>query len=391
MNDCVEELDFETALAGQRARLVRLCAWFTGSPEAAEDLAQETLIAAWKNRGQLQSSDKLKPWTSAIARNICLNWSRRDRQESARIAGSIDTSKSTIEDQVPYEINLEVELDRQELATLLDRALFLLPSETAQLLIEHYIKESSHNEIAANFNLKAGTVAVRLQRGKLTLQKLLRTRLKGEALAFGLFRQETANWEQTNLWCLTCGQARLLGRFQKNGVFALRCPQCDPEPHRIMAGMDLSQPYYANLLGTIKTFKPAYTRLLAALAPLYRQALRSDDAACPVCGRPLHVNQTEPIKSHPSSQKSPQFQLDCPACGWASNKTLSGLVMGLPEAQRFWREYPRLRILPDQEIEAQGSPAFLTRLQSVTGLAELHVISKRGTFETLEVHTNIPL
>jgi hypothetical protein len=65
--------------------------------------------------------------------------------------------------------------------------------------------------------------------------------------------------------------------------------------------------------------------------------------------------------------------------------------MGLPEAQRFWRELPRLRILPDQEIEVQGSRAFLTRIQSVTGSAELNVISKRGTFETLEVHTNIPL
>ena len=45
--------------------------------------------------------------------------------------------------------------------------------------------------------------------------------------------------------------------------------------------------------------------------------------------------------------------------------------MGLPEAQRFWREFPRLRILPDQEIEVQGSQAFLTRIQSVTGSAEL--------------------
>jgi RNA polymerase sigma factor (sigma-70 family) len=391
MNDCAEELDFETALARQRTRLVRLCAWFTGSPEAAEDLAQETLIAAWKNREQLHSPDKLKPWISAIARNICLNWSRGDRQERARIAGSIDTPESTIEDQVPDEIDLEVELDRHELATLLDRALSLLPAETGQLLIEHYIQESSHNEIAAKLNLKPGTVAVRLQRGKLTLQKLLRTRLKEESEAFGLIRQDTENWEETNIWCLSCGQFRLRGRFQKNEVFALRCPQCDPEPHRIMAGMDLSQPYYANLLGTVKTYKPAYIRLLTTLAPLYRQALRSHDAACPVCGRLLHVNRAEPIKSHQSTQKSHQFQLDCSACGWASNITLSGLVIGLPETQRFWREFPRLRILPDQEIEAQGSPAFLTRIQSITGTAELHVISIRGTFEPLEVHTNIPL
>ena len=53
------EMDFETALAGEWPRLVRLCAWLTGSDQAAEDLAQDTLIAAWKSRSQLISPDKL--------------------------------------------------------------------------------------------------------------------------------------------------------------------------------------------------------------------------------------------------------------------------------------------------------------------------------------------
>ena len=74
MSVCNIGMDFETILADERPRLVRLCAWFTSNEDAAQDLAQETLIAAWKNRDQLQSLDKLKPWTSAIARNICLNW-----------------------------------------------------------------------------------------------------------------------------------------------------------------------------------------------------------------------------------------------------------------------------------------------------------------------------
>jgi hypothetical protein len=65
--------------------------------------------------------------------------------------------------------------------------------------------------------------------------------------------------------------------------------------------------------------------------------------------------------------------------------------MSLPTAQRFWRAYPRMRTLPPQEIEAQGSSAYLTRLQSVTENAELTVICQRDTFELIEVHTNIKL
>jgi hypothetical protein len=65
--------------------------------------------------------------------------------------------------------------------------------------------------------------------------------------------------------------------------------------------------------------------------------------------------------------------------------------MASPQAQRFWREYPRIKILPSQEIEAEGSMAFVTRIQSISGSAALEVISKRDTFELLGVHTNVKL
>lgn len=386
-----EELDFETALADERPRLVRLCAWFAGSREAAEDLAQETLIAAWKSRDRLISFDKLKPWTSAIARNICLNWSRGHYREQAHLVYSIDSMEEPSEDELQDETSLELELDRYELATLLDRALSLLPTETAQMLVEHYIKESSHAEIAERMRIKPGTVAVRLQRGKLTLQRLLRTTLQAESASFGLAQMGGPEWQETNIWCPWCGQARLLGKFQKNEMFALRCPKCDPHPESIMAGLDLTKPYHASLLGNTKTYKPAYSRLLRAFTPLYQLALKSHTAPCLACGGQIEVIVEYGKQTHKRSHKFSQITLYCPGCGWSSNKSLSGLVIALPEAQRFWREYPRMKTLPTQEIEVQGSRAFLTRLQSVTGNAELTVISKRDTFELIEVHTNVKL
>jgi hypothetical protein len=131
--------------------------------------------------------------------------------------------------------------------------------------------------------------------------------------------------------------------------------------------------------------------LLAALAPIYRQALQSRSAPCPVCGTTLLVHTEYRIKGRPESKGSRHTLLHCPACDWASNKTLSGLVLALPEAQKFWREHPRLLIRPGQEIESQGSPAYLTRIQSVTSAAELTVISRQDTFELLETRSNIPL
>jgi len=157
-----------------------------------------------------------------------------------------------------------------------------------------------------------------------------------------------------------------------------------------MAGLDLTKPYHARLLGNIKTYKPAYSRLLAALTPLYQQALTSRPAHCLACGNQLQVMVEHDQRTHKHARKFSQSQisLHCPACGWASNKSLAGFVIALPEAQRFWREHPRMKMVPAQEIDVQGSLAFLTRLQSVTSKAELTVISRRDTFEPVAVHTN---
>jgi RNA polymerase sigma-70 factor (ECF subfamily) len=375
-------MDFETILAAEHPRLVRLCAWFTYSEDAAEDLAQETLIAAWKNRAQLESLDKLQPWTSAIARNVCLNWSRKASHEKARSIVAMDG------DEFPDDTNLELELDRQELANLLDKALALLPPETGQLLIEYYVRESSHAEIAEKMNLKPGTVAVRLQRGKLTLQKIFHKHLQAESQAFGLIRLDQASWAETNIWCPCCGQTRLWGKFKKGEVFALRCPHCDPDPQSIMAGLDLSKPYHARLLGNTKSYKPAYARLLTSFAPLYREALESHTVACLACGQPVDVTIDE-LKFRAEQERRRQIRLQCPACGWVSNKALSGLVLSLPEVQKFWRHHPRIRTLPPQQIEVDGSPAFIGRLQSVQDAAEITVIARLDSFDPIAIHTNV--
>ena len=89
-----------------------------------------------------------------------------------------------------------------------------------------------------------------------------------------------------------------------------------------------------------------------------------------------------------SEQERVEIRVHCSACDWATNTSLAGLVMALPDAQRFWRENPRIRTLPAQEIEIQGSPAYVARLQSVTSAAELEVISRGDTLAPIGVHTN---
>src|SRR5579875_619799 len=169
----------EQDAAGERARLVRLCARLSGSAEAAEDLAQETLLEAWRQAHKLNEPAGRERWLAAIARNVCLRWSRGHR-------GRRITETSGDELEIPDSFDLELELEHSELAGLLDRALTLLPEPTRRLLVERYANGSSLAEIAERLGLSEAAVSMRLTRGKRQLRRLLEDELRDDALAYGL-------------------------------------------------------------------------------------------------------------------------------------------------------------------------------------------------------------
>jgi RNA polymerase sigma factor (sigma-70 family) len=168
--------DINSALSAERPRLVRLCASLSGAPSAAEDLAQETLLEAWRSWAKLADRQALAPWLAGIARNVCLRWRRRRGREAMYMMSEPfdDASQPAALDDTS---DPAIELERHELAALLDRALALLPPETRLALVQHYIEDSSHAAIAARLGLSEGAVAVRLHRGKLAFRRLIEGRL----------------------------------------------------------------------------------------------------------------------------------------------------------------------------------------------------------------------
>src|SRR3954465_13508072 len=85
-----EAFQFEGVLPSEWPRLVRLCAHFTGDRDAAEDLAQETLIEAWRHQDRVYDRQGYSSWLSAIARNVSLRWVRQRGREQAHTVTSIN-------------------------------------------------------------------------------------------------------------------------------------------------------------------------------------------------------------------------------------------------------------------------------------------------------------
>src|SRR5205085_945401 len=140
-------------LPAVRGRLVRLCAHLSGDADAAEDLAQETLLEAWRHMDKLHTPSSYLPWLWAIARHVC----QRHRQRSNDQVQTLPQVE--IDDRMADESDLEVELDRDELAELLDQALALLPPVTRAVLIERYIQGLPQAEVAARLGLNESVVA----------------------------------------------------------------------------------------------------------------------------------------------------------------------------------------------------------------------------------------
>jgi RNA polymerase sigma factor (sigma-70 family) len=391
--------DLEAAFQVERARLVRLCARLTGNWDAAEDLAQETLLEAWRSLARLRDADGLAPWLTAIARNVCLRWMRsRGRGAAPSIRHPGDDGAASLLEALPAadEGELTIVLERDELAELLDRALALLPAATRDLLLAHYIHELPQVELAARLGMSEGALRVRLHRGKLALRRVLTTELREDAAAFGLgvsAPDAEPAWSETRIWCPFCGRHRLQAYFdRRTGDFAFRCAgSCLTGTSELGSGVGSGED--RGLLAELASPKSILTRICLILSAQYREILARGSEMCPYCGRVVPVRlllPDSPPQQMPSGTSIPPafrygLELVCPDCKLRNDATAWHLTLDTRAAQRFWRRHPRMRALPVRELDAGGRPALLTGFESLDGHARLEVLSTRDTYEVLHI------
>lgn len=390
--------------ARERASLVRLCARLSGQSAAAEDLAQETMLEAWRHRHALRQPDRAEAWLGGIARNVCLRWLRTYGRDSAhQFARPLDITGAGVhrtplpEDalvapaiELAAPDDLEVELERHELVTLLDRALALLPLETRGALVAHYVDESPLAEIAARLGVNASAVAMRLQRGKLALRRVLATEFADEMAAFRVGDLDGSGgdgsvWEETPLWCSLCGRRRIMGRYNREeGEWWLRCPSCCVDANDV-----LIHTHSREILGGVKGYKRAYERLWAWVTAYYTPHLAARQVPCLRCGRmlPLRQESGEVMPAVPHGKTLEHYCSDCDALCFVS---LDALVLAHPLGRRFQQRNPRLRLHPREDVETGGRPAHVTTFESVSGSERLVAVSARDTFELLRIEGDVP-
>jgi RNA polymerase sigma-70 factor (ECF subfamily) len=139
-----------------RAFLRRAC----GDWAAADDLAQETFIAAWSRIGRLRGGASVRAWLCGIGYNKHLTAVRsgvRDRAREARFQQDEEpVAEAALEDRIA-----------------LERAMADLPVEQRACVALCLAAEFSHSEAAEALDLPLGTVKSHVARGRARLLQAL--------------------------------------------------------------------------------------------------------------------------------------------------------------------------------------------------------------------------
>ena len=378
------------AVSTERTRLVRLCTQLSGNADVAEDLAQETLSEAWQHLHKLSVPSGVALWLTAIARNVCQRWlSQQGKQVSLlRLDEVLDDSETSSTLELCSIHDVELELERHEQLDLLEKALALLTPEARTLFIAHYTHELSHAEIAIQLRISEDAVKMRVQRARQALRRVLTTQLSQEALSYGLLHPAGADWQQTHMWCPGCGQHRLLCHFLPgSAAYALRCPTCHAAPGTNYVDTD-DTGGRLNLFQGVTQPKPLLSRLMAWGGRYYPDALATRKAACIRCGGPTLLRLGMPEQVAPPQRDRRGLHLVCLHCRSVIHISLVGLALWLPEGCQFWRAHPRIRVLPEREVERAEGCMIVISFQSVTDSAQLHVLFAQETYEVLHVYTD---
>jgi RNA polymerase sigma factor (sigma-70 family) len=371
----------EEALPVERAKLVRLCAYLTGDPSAAEDIAQEAMIEAWRTADRITEQAASSAWLTGCARNSCKRWAwRRGRTLAHELP--LDSELP----QAAETIELERDLERDELIELLDRALALLPPQTREALIQHYVEELPQAEIAQRLGASEGTVSVRIHRGKLAMRKALSApELQTITGSYGITVADDY-WQESRIYCPHCGTNRMQIHLSPSGdTYEAMCPVCAGRPgFYSVPGENTGQ-----LLDGLSSFKPIYNRYAAWAHEMFSRALATGSSRCFGCGDELPLRMGVSPDAPIPKRGRPGIHYVCERCNHICDMGLSALALWLPEGRSFQKEYPRIRQLPDRELEADGVPAIVTTFESLANGERYAVVSAKETLRTLSVHRGL--
>lgn len=143
--------------------------------QEAEDLTQEAFVKAFFALQTYNCSFEFSTWMYRIARNVCLDYFRRQKIRSflSLNAPVREEEEGEFGDFLADGKDPEEGVLEGELLERLSKAIGELPLKFREVIVLHYVEELPYEEIAKILNLPVGTVKTYIHRAKGKLKELL--------------------------------------------------------------------------------------------------------------------------------------------------------------------------------------------------------------------------
>lgn len=138
-------------------QILQYCRYHCPDRQWAQDLTQETFERFFRNLADYQHIGKAACYLYTVARNLCIDWERKNRERPIGVVGT----------------DVAQESDRTDERMLIEDALQRLPDEMREVVILHYFQEFSLKEISEILKIGVPLAKYRMKRAREQLRKLL--------------------------------------------------------------------------------------------------------------------------------------------------------------------------------------------------------------------------
>ena len=163
------DADFDALYRAQSRRVLRTCRYLLGSPDEAEDAAQEVFLRARQRFEQYDRERPFSHWILAVASHHCLDRLRRRGRET-RLFETVDVERVAAPAREPGPL---AALLARERGRQVREAVAALPVKYRVPLVLAYFHELAYAEIGAILGIEPGHVAVLVFRGRKQLRRML--------------------------------------------------------------------------------------------------------------------------------------------------------------------------------------------------------------------------
>lgn len=160
LRDMPEVEPFETFYRREYRRMVAIARALVRDGSSAEDLAQESFVAAHRNWDRISGYDDPQAWVRRVLINRATSFHRRRGAEWRALARVGERTETMVSELSPQATEVWDEVRR-------------LPKRQAQAIVLHYVGQLSMEEIGEVMGCSSGAVKSHLHRARVRLGQSL--------------------------------------------------------------------------------------------------------------------------------------------------------------------------------------------------------------------------